>query len=73
MQLNKFFTGVLVAVGLAIFAAPQIQQLADEVCKELDVLFTRKKVDMSFSVSLEMARVALRRAESIYDSQLGSK
>jgi len=60
-------------IKAAIFAAMQVQQLADEVRKELDVLSTRKQVDMSFSASLEMARVTLRRAESIYDSQLGSK
>lgn len=61
------------SIKLAIFAATQVQQLADEVRKELDALSTRKRVDMSFSASLEMARVTLRRAESIYDSQLGSK
>lgn len=61
------------SIKAAIFAAMQVQQLADEVRKELDVLSTRKRVDMSFSASLEMARVTLRRAESIYDSQLGSK
>ncbi len=61
------------SIKAAIFAATQVQQLADEVRKELDVLSTRKRVDMSFSASLEMARVTLRRAESIYDSQLGSK
>lgn len=59
------------SIKAAIFAAMQVQQLADEVRKELDVLSTRKRVDMSFSASLEMARVTLRRAESIYDSQLG--
>lgn len=61
------------SIKAAIFAATQVQQLADEVRKELDVLSTRKRVDMSFSASLEMARATLRRAEGIYDSQLGSK
>ena len=61
------------SIKSAIFAATQVQQLADDVRKELDALSTRKRVDTSFSASLEMARVTLRRAESIYDSQLGSK
>lgn len=59
------------SIKAAIFAAMQVQQLADEVRKELDVLSTRKRVDMSFSASLETARATLRRAEGIYDSQLG--
>lgn len=61
------------AIKAALYAATQVQQLADEVRRDLDGLAQRKAVDIGFSAELGVARATLRRAESIYDAQLGGK
>lgn len=61
------------AIKAALYAATQVQQLADEARRDLDGLAQRKTVDTGFSASLGVVRATLSRAESIYDAQLGSK
>ena len=61
------------AIKAALYAATQVQQLADEARRALDGLAQRKSVDAGFMLALEAVRGTLRRAESIYDTQLGSK
>ncbi len=61
------------AIKAALYAATQIQQLADEVRRDLDGLAQRKTVDIGFSASLGVVRATIKRAESIYDAQMGSK
>jgi hypothetical protein len=61
------------AIKAAVYAATQVQQLADEARRDLDGLAQRKTVDIGFSTSLGVVRATIKRAESIYDTQLGSK
>lgn len=55
------------SIKSAIFMATRVQQLADEVRKELDALSTSERVDYSFSKSLDAARSKLRQAEIDYN------
>lgn len=61
------------SIKSALYAATQVQQLADEARHDLDGLAQRKAVDIGFSASLGVVRATIKRAESIYDAQLGSK
>lgn len=61
------------SIKAALYAATQVQQLADEARRDLDGLAQRKTVDIGFSASLGVVRATIKRAESIYDAQLGSK
>jgi hypothetical protein len=61
------------SIKAALYAATQVQQLADEARHDLDGLAQRKAVDIGFSASLGVVRATIKRAESIYDAQLGSK
>ena len=60
-------------IKAALYAATQVQQLADDARRDLDGLSQRKAVDAGFTLALEAARATIKRAESIYDAQLRSK
>lgn len=61
------------AIKAAVYASTQVQQLADEARRDLDGLAQRKTVDIGFSASLGVVRATIKRAEVIYDTQLGGK
>lgn len=61
------------SIKAALYAATQVQQLADDARRDLDGLAQRKAVDIGFSAELGAVRATIRRAESIYDTQLGNK
>lgn len=61
------------AIKAALYTATQVQQLADEARRDLDGLAQRKTIDIGFSASLGVVHATIKRAESIYATQFGSK